>query len=46
MSLKWVGCLNHIPTHATSAKSSESPYPYAATATVRPRIYQAGVASY
>jgi hypothetical protein len=46
MSTKWMGCLKHILTHATSAseKPSESPTD-AATLSVRPTIYQVGVAS-
>jgi hypothetical protein len=44
MSTKWMGCLKHILilTHATSEKPSESPI---ATLSVRPTIYQVGVAS-
>ena len=37
--MKCVGCLKHIPTHATSEKPRELP---TATLTVRPIIYQAG----
>jgi hypothetical protein len=42
MSMKCVGCLKHIPTHATSENPRELP---TATLTVRPSIYQVGVAS-
>jgi hypothetical protein len=47
MSLKWVGCFNHFPTHATSEseKPRESPTSTDTdTEAVRPSIYQAGIA--
>ena len=44
MSMKCVGCLKHILTHATSEKPRELPTA-TLTLTVRPSIYQVEVAS-
>ena len=56
MSMNWVRCSNHILQHIASENPSDSPTvqvrnrvnllsPITATVTVRPSIYQAGLAS-